>query len=267
MEFEALSHVEQYMKDLSWSEDDIRQLLARRVEGYLKRVARFDQVRGQLPTNPENRDKALIGLAFQGEMTWANRQRPAHVVLYTLSKHRPRWVIELSQIAATYAVRHGHESITLSDILPDYAEFGRRRIQDVIAEFRSQCPEVEELISAFAREREQLTTEQLVTIITNKILSHLSPHIVGVIGDARAMDVAGFLFEVGFIFGRRDYPDGRYDHFSFAERPSLFRSRADLDAGLTWEIHPVFRQALEIRDASGREIRRIGAEGGRRGRG
>jgi len=99
MEYEALSHVEQYMQDLSWSEDQMRQLLARRIEGYLKRVGRFDQIRNKLPTASEYRDMMLIDLAFEARMSWGGVTRPAHVVLNTLSKHRPRWIVELSQIA------------------------------------------------------------------------------------------------------------------------------------------------------------------------
>ena len=233
MEYEALSHVEQYMQDLSWSEDQMRQLLARRIEGYLKRVGRFDQIRNKLPTASEYRDMMLIDLAFEARMSWGGVTRPAHVVLNTLSKHRPRWIVELSQIAASHAVRSGHSRIGLDDVLPDYGDFGRRRIQDLIAEFRSQCPEVEEVISAFAREKEQLTTDELLEIITNKILARLTPRIVGVVGEPRPVDIAAFLFEVGFIFGRRDYHGGEYEHIGYAERPSLFRSRTDLDVGLS----------------------------------
>ncbi|HWL03239.1 MAG TPA: hypothetical protein VNQ52_12830, partial [Microbacteriaceae bacterium] len=37
-EFESLSHVEQYVVNLSWSVDDARQLLAKRIEAYLRRT-------------------------------------------------------------------------------------------------------------------------------------------------------------------------------------------------------------------------------------
>jgi hypothetical protein len=258
MEFEALSHVEQYNSDLSWSEQDIRQLLARRIQGYLARKGRWDLASQSLHGSREERDRQLISLVFDDPIRWGGKEKPPHAVLYTLSKHRPRWVIELSKLAAGRAVQRARPRIGKEDIVYDLGEFGMKRIQDTVAEFRSQCPEVEELISGFAREREQLTTDQLITIIERKILSHLKPRIGGVIGDARAMDVAAFLFQIGFIFGRRDYGDGNYDHIAYSERPSLLRSRSDIDAGLSWEIHPVFRQALEIRDLAGRETRRSG---------
>lgn len=172
----------------------------------------------------------------------------------------------MAKVAAASALAKRLPRITKSDILHDVASFGARRVEDTIAEFRSQCPEVEELITAFTREREQMSTAELVSVIERKILSHLKPKIVGVVGGARAMDVAAFLFQIGFIFGRRDYPDNTYDHVTYSERPGLLRSRSDTDAGLSWEIHPVFRQILEMRDMAGKEVRRPGDLRGR-GRG
>ena len=70
------------------------------------------------------------------------------------------------------------------------------------------------------------------------------------------MKVASFLFEIGIFYARRENADGSYEHFAFAQKPSLLRSRTDPDEGMQWEVHPVFRQALELRDAAGREQRR-----------
>lgn len=75
----------------------------------------------------------------------------------------------------------------------------------------------------------------------------------GVIAAARPLDVAAFLFEAGLIFGRRDYADESYEHITYSDRPSLLRVRTGVDDGMRWEVHPVFRQALEIRDPYGHE--------------
>ncbi|MBX7186373.1 MAG: hypothetical protein K1Y01_14640 [Vicinamibacteria bacterium] len=137
-----------------------------------------------------------------------------------------------------------------------FGNFGRKRIEDTCAEFRSQCADIEELIGAFAREKEQFETAELLKLIDSKILSHLAPVIVGVPGKAKARDVAAFLFQIGLFFGRREREDGSYEHLGFAEQPSLWLSRTDTDRGLLWEIHPVYRQGLEIRDSSGNEFAR-----------
>jgi hypothetical protein len=254
LEFEALSHVEQYIHDLRWSEDAIRTMLARRVEAYLKRNSMWKALEGGLPGNAFDRDKALIGEVFQPSMNWGTTTRPPHVLIYTLSKHRPRWAIELSKAAAASAARKDRAKIGRDDIFENLGAFGRRRIEDTCAEFRSQCPQIDELIGAFAREPEQLQTDALLKLIDNRVLSHLTPQIVGVAGKPTARDVAAFLFQVGIFFGRRELPDGGYEHVDFSEQPGLWQSRTDLDRGLSWEVHPVFRQALEIRDDAGREF-------------
>jgi hypothetical protein len=254
LEYEALSHVEQYTIDLAWSEEDIRKMLARRVSAYLERRGAWRSVERQLPTVDYERDKALIEMVFESPMAWGLKARPPHVVLFTLSKHRPRWAIELSKESAKSAVKRGAVRVSRDDIFNNLAAFGRRRLEDTIAEFRSQCPEIDELITAFSREKEQFKTDELMRLIDNKVLNHLTPHIAGIAGKPSAREIAAFLFEIGIFFGRRDLPDGGYEHVSFADSPTLWRSRSDTDSGLTWEIHPVFRQALEIRDAAGREF-------------
>lgn len=44
-EFESLSHVEQYVIDLTWSAEDARTLIAKRVEGYLRRTGQWRATR------------------------------------------------------------------------------------------------------------------------------------------------------------------------------------------------------------------------------
>lgn len=256
MELESLSKVEQYITDLRWEERDALTLLAKRVEGYLRRHGKWDTAAKQLPRDPDDREYALVNLAFESPMRWGeNATRPPHVVLFTLSKHRPRWLVELARTSGIRAGRARMQIITKDLILSDLANFGRLRIQDTVAEFKCQCPEVEELIGAFNRGAEQMRTAELVKLIERKILAHLTPHIAGT-GALTVLKVASFLFEIGIFYARRENADGSYEHFAFAQKPSLLRSRTDLDEGMQWEVHPVFRQALELRDAAGLEQRR-----------
>jgi len=253
MEFESLSHVEQYTVDLQWSETDVRSLLFRRVQGYLRRRGLWTRVERSLDKLDEKGEKRVIALVFESPMKWGRGFRPPHVLLYTLAKHRPRWMIELSKSAAAVASRRHHRLITHDDLINELETFGHRRVQDTVAEFRAQCPQLEELITAFNRAPEQLATDELVKLIKNKILTHLTPKISGVTGNPTPLQVAALLFEVGLIYGRRDLEDGTYQHIGFAERPNLLKSRANVDDGLTWEIHPVYRQVLDMRTTEGFE--------------
>jgi hypothetical protein len=231
LEYEALSHVEQYMTDLRWEEGSVLQLLAKRIEGYLTRTAQLE-VLASRSLNGLDRDHALVELAFQSKMRSGKSVRPAHVILNTLSKHRPRWVIELCKAAGKHATQTQNSKITRDDIFAELAAFGGRRIQDT---------ELQEILAAFRRAKEEMSTDELFTVINNKVLNHLKPRIVGVMGAATARDVAAFLFEIGFIFGRKDFEDGGYEHIGFSERPHLLKSRTNIDDGLRWEIHPVYR--------------------------
>ena len=253
-EYESLSHIEQYAHDLRWSEDLIRQLLTKRMIGYLKRTKQWEGYYQNLEGSKEDRDMAIISLAFVEDMPWGSKggKRPPYVILNTLSKHRPRWVIELAKVSAKAAVKRTHERITYEDIVGELSAFGNRRIQDTVAEFASQCPQLDEIIAAFGREREQFTTAELLKIIDRKVLTHISPKIVGITGRVNNLNVAHLLYEIGFFYARRDFSDSSYEHITYADKPTLLRARTAIDEGLSWEIHPVFRQVLEIRDSSGK---------------
>jgi hypothetical protein len=253
LEYESMSHVQQYLFDLRWEKDHARQLVSKRIEAYLRRNDQWRLVASILRGSVADEEETVIAYVFETPMVWGGNERPPHVVLYTLSKHRPRWIIELCKIAATSAAKKGRSRVLRDDVTGELTGFGRRRIEDTVAEFRSRCAELDELISAFSREKEQLSTDELLKIIDNKILTHINPTIAGVSGKPRNIDVAAFLFEIGLFYARRELGEDAYEHLTFSDDPTLLRSRANLDQGVAWEIHPVFRQTLNIRDASGRE--------------
>ncbi|WP_353662526.1 hypothetical protein [Hydrogenimonas sp. SS33] len=140
------------------------------------------------------------------------------------------------------------DKIYFSDIDNILEDFGKRRIDDTIAEFKSQCPDIEDLLSAFANQDERYSTADLLTTITNRILQGTNLKIEGVLGSPSNKEVAHFLYSIGFLTARRDNPDGSYDHISFDMEPTLLKSRTNIDQGVSWEIHPVFRQALRLKN-------------------
>lgn len=258
--FESLSHIRQYLIPLVWSEDDALSLLARRVEGFLQRTNQLDAFRGSAKTKHGTREHQLelISLGFNTPVEWGRSEsrkkiRPIHVPIFTLGKHRPRWMVELCKLAAVAAKKHRGNLIGISHITEVMDEFGRRRKSDLVAEFGPQCPQLAELVDAFHGQPEELSTADLLTLVEKRILNHVSPlNISGVAGKPNSREVASFLFEIGFIFGRKDISPEEYEHIAYADSPNLLESRTNLDAGLRWEIHPVFRQALEMRDATGK---------------
>lgn len=249
-EYEALSHVEQYMTDLSWSLVDFNDLISKRIEGYLKRNNLWESAVLELSDVPEKRSRQLIGMVFQDPMPWGNgNTRPPSTIMYTLARHRPRWLVELWKVSSRAAKKSNCEVINLTHINSELDSFGKRRIEDTVAEFKSQCPQVEELLVAFIGEPEWFSTESLIETINRRILQKIQPKINGVIGAPSHWEVAHFLYQIGLLTARKELPTGGYDHISFAENPTLLSSRTNIDQGHSWEIHPVFRQALKLKNA------------------
>jgi len=247
-EHESLSHVEQYLVSLKWSAADYYELIARRVEGYLKRKDLWKKVEGLLSGDNNSKNRQLISFVFDDPMPWGRRNRSPVTVLYTLSQYRPRWLVELWRVSANAAVVCGNQKISFGNIDGELKSFGDRRIQDTIAEFKSQCPEVKELIVSFVDQPEGFSTDELMKLITSRILQSVSPNITGVWGKPTNIDVAKFLYQIGFLTARKTEENGEYHHVLFAESPTLLDARTNLDQGYSWEIHPVFRQPLRLKN-------------------
>ncbi|RFP29802.1 hypothetical protein D0T21_18230 [Duganella sp. BJB476] len=246
---ETLSHVEQYAISLSWSLSDFNELLAKRVEAHLLRTSAWQKVHKTLSMTIDKRRKQLVELAFDSLMPWGKEQsRPPTTILYTLSRRRPRWLVELAKYAAANALKSQRDRINFDDINAVLPAFGGRRIQDTIAEFRSQCPEIEELLTAFVGEPEWFSTADLISALNNRVLQGVHPKIVGVVGTPAAMEVAHFLFQIGFLTARQELTGGHYEHLAYSDNPALLSTRTNVDQGFTWEIHPVFRQALKLKN-------------------
>lgn len=183
-------------------------------------------------------------------MPWGGdtRMRQPHVILHTLSKHRPRWLIELCKEAASNLDTNKKQKIGLDNITSVLPAFGQRRIDDAVAEFNAQCPQISELLSAFSRQYERYTTDELVKTLRNRVMTAVHPQIVGLSASPTEVDVAHFLFQIGFLTARRDFSNGHYEHLAFADAPHLLKDRTNLDDGVTWEIHPVYRQTLRLQN-------------------
>lgn len=249
-QFEGLSHLQQYICDLTWTADDYRSLLARRVQSYLERKDQWEKTKRYFAIDQSKRELQLIGLVFEDPMPWGgdSRLRKPHIILHTLSKHRPRWLVELCKVAAKGLKDIKKSKIGLDDITAVLPAFGQSRIDDAVAEFGSQCPQLSELLSAFSRQNERYTTDELINTLRNRVLAGVRPQIVGITPPVSEVAVAHFLFQIGFLTARRDLSDGHYEHMVYADAPHLLKDRTNLDDGVTWEIHPVYRQTLKLKN-------------------
>ena len=246
--YEGSSHFRETVIQLQWSLADCELMTARRVESYLQRGNDWPRISRSLPRGARRSD-ALNALIFETPMPWGKESyRPATSVLYTLSRHRPRWLVELMKEAAIRTQARQGTKINYDDVEKTLPAFSRNRFEDTVVEFRSHCPQLPELLTAFAAQKERYTTDQLLKMLRDSVLQQIHPVIAGYTHPVQPREVAQFLFEIGFLSARLDRQDSSYEHATFAEQPDLLDSRTNIDQGYSWEIHPVFRQALRLRD-------------------
>jgi hypothetical protein len=257
--FEALSKVEPYVVDLQWSQKQLEEMLGARVRSYLSRNSGLAVASGQLSGMKASE---LVAIAFDDPMPWGRKEvekglvddvepidkkRAPAVVISTLSRYRPRWMIELCKLAAINAVKRRRSKIGLDDLTAKLEDFGKTRIDDLIAEFRAQCDKIELMIQSFKGKSEHFKTDELVKHLKNNLAGR-DIRIAGVSGRPSEAEMIRFLFQIGFLTARRELASGEYRHYSFFDEPTLLSDGTN-DLGASWEIPSCFRQALQLKNA------------------
>lgn len=266
---EDMSHVQQYLISMEWQIQDLRNILARRVEAYLTR--KEQHLAAGDARDRATREEFYISMLFGNNWPWGKNSagqpllKDPHVVLGTLCRLRPRWLIELCRESALVAFNREGNSITFSDVERCLVAFGNKRLQNTVGEFSVECQKIETILTAFDKQPERYRTDELLKIIKNRITEGNDIRIAGEVGRCGPQQVAKFLFRIGFLTARMDYPGG-YDHFSYAEKPHLMADNSNLDHGHSWEIHPIFRQALNLRNVTGQAQKGHRTGGGREAR-
>lgn len=243
---EALDKMDQYIQEITWSQADFRRLLYKRIES---QVSQLNIAISKAPeyTSEEERHEYYINLVFEKRMPWGEEDdHRTYKILYTLSYHRPRWAIQLCKLAQIEANRRGAELIERCDIDGVWGFYGKKRIEDLVVEHKHQSRDVEEIINSFRGAERRMSREVLLRWIKNHISDHMTPIIEGKTAKD-PKEIAHFLYRLGFLQARVDRDDGGYEHYFFADLPDLLTSRTNDDFKAFWEIHPCYREALDIK--------------------
>ena len=228
---ESLDKVEQYMVDLHWNENDFKNILDKRIKYSLN-----------IDSN-----KNAMDYVFTQTLDWGKKNVKNYVCLYTLAYERPRWGIQLCKLSQAIALKNEHEKITQRDIENAWVEYGKRRIADLQSEHKHQCNQILNIINAFRDQKSLMTRDEIIKVISDNIVSRSRG---GILIDGEktnsAIDIAAFLFRIGFIVARSSDDNNYYHHF-FEDSPNLFNNRYQKDKNFLWEIHPCYRKALDIK--------------------
>lgn len=255
---EALDKTGQYVSEILWGQEDFLALLSLRIKDNLRNLGLPVPHQGRLESDKKYRE-SLLSTAFLPRMQWGDSRRessmqpslsPARMVetykvLYILSYERPRWAIQLCKLAREAALRKNARRITKESIDEVWGEYGAKRIEDLVAEHKHQCPQVNELLNAFRGALRLMTRDELFTWINNRVSEHLDVNIEGH-RTRSSREIARFLYRIGFIVARSENLDGQYEHYRFDQMSDFLLARTDDDFSVKWEIHPCYRQALDI---------------------
>jgi hypothetical protein len=168
----------------------------------------------------------------------------------------------LCKLAQESALRHNSNRITKESIDEVWGEYGAKRIEDLVSEHKHQCPQVNELLSAFRGANRLMNRSELFTWINNHVSEHLE---VKLEGDATRSprEIARFLYRLGFIVARSENAEGEYEHYRFDQMPDFLLARTEDDFSVKWEIHLCYRQALDIKKLNQSHRERFGRLRGR----
>ncbi len=273
---ESLDKMSQYVTEILWHRGEFLALLSLRIKASLQYLKVPTPVvrRGM---SPEQAEEELLELAFVPSMQWGSNRQASEMqptlepprmietykVIYTLSYERPRWAIQLCKLAREVALRRGEARISKASIDEVWGEYGEKRIEDLVAEHKHQCPQVNELLNAFRGAERLMTRASLFTWIKNRVSEHLEVTIEGT-PTRSPRDIARFLYRIGFIVARSENEDGEYEHYRFDQMPDFLLARTDDDFSVKWEIHPCYRQALDIKKLNQSHKERFGRSRGLR---
>ncbi|HSY34113.1 MAG TPA: hypothetical protein VK814_00045 [Acidobacteriaceae bacterium] len=241
---EALDKVEQYVSEIIWPRAQFLKLLAVRVKVNLEHFG-FSEEELNRKLMTSRGQETIVDKVFVPRMAWGEKNIETYKVIFTLSYERPRWAIQLCKLAQEAALREEGLLISKEAIDQVWGEYGYKRISDLVAEHKHQCPQVEELVNAFRGSERQMSTEILLKWIKNHVSNHLETFIEG--SSTRSpKEIARFLFRIGFIVARSEDKDAGYEHYRFDQMPDLLSGNTNSDFNISWEIHPCYRQALDI---------------------
>jgi len=184
---------------------------------------------------------------FFGIGKW--ERQPMYKVILSLIRNRPRDLVKLCTLAAKQAfidnsplIKTGH----INSILPEYS---RSIINDTIAEYKSELPQIERLIYGMKPSKAERNADDWFTFTTAELhkklwnLSLNGKFIFASNKPADSHDLTTFLFKINFITARKTEQDGTITRKNY-ERNSHLASRYQ-DFGFDWEVHMAYRWAIQ----------------------
>lgn len=248
---ESTDKFENYIVNCSWRNHDILILLVKRVLTYLGKEVVDENLQNKEQKELNAMLSPLMCTKFENTSKWHGKS--THKVITSLIRSRPRDMIKLCSLAAKEAFDRDGDSKIITDL--DFQKilsiYSFNRVQDLVNEFKNELNNIETLVYRMAPTTKEVkdkknnvyvySTAEVLSKIKN-ISSNTSLQLTSK-ENTNPIDIAHFLYKIGFITARKDTQTG-IDRKYYDEKKQLLKSGQIGDGGYSWEIHPSYRSAI-----------------------
>lgn len=250
---ESTDKIEGSVVWLKWKQHEILVMLIKRVLTYFGETAN----ESVLMKSPQhylafNLDQ-IFERTYFGRGRWSNV--PMYKVIMSLIRKRPRDLVKLCTLAAQEAYADKSSIIKAVHFESIFEEYSQGRIQDTINEYKTELPNIDQILFGMKPSKKQKLTSDSFVYSTSELQAKISnimqqSHFTFANGrSATAKELANFLYKINFITGRKVLEEGEIQRKFFEENRYL--SSSFVDFGYEWEVHPAYRWALQPDDVLG----------------
>jgi hypothetical protein len=164
----------------------------------------------------------------------------------SLIRKRPRDLIKLCHLSAKVANKFKASKINGNHIYSVLDTYSRGRFDDIVIEFQTQLPQIQDILRRMGpttKELQDPTIDNVYKFQTDRLITKISNIKQNISIDLTPMEIARYLYKIGFITARKTLPSNKLDRRYFDEHPDLLKGHIG-DMGYGWEIHPAYRGAL-----------------------
>lgn len=243
---EDLDKFDQYIIEIIWTKRHMRDILAKRVLSYVKRMHPDSMESSYSIGRDYNK---IIDLVFVSPIQWGeNSDARIFEAISAFSNRRPRWMGQLCRMAAAKARKMpGSYKINFDHIRYILEDYGRNRRDDLIKEHKHQFEDLEALIDAFRATEREFNYDDINSIIEENYIRGRPVSAVPKVDGSpycHPIDLGNFIYKLGMISSMQD---GGRSFTHFIDDPDLYRSTENRKCNITWSIHPSYREFLKIR--------------------
>ena len=240
-----------------WENADILKVLIKRIASYFDIDCSDSFLNSRSQKNlAESMFPPLIKTQFENTRIWNGAK--TYRVLMSLVRGVPRDLVKILNSAAEQAYNDNRKTIEPQDICDIIDNYSALRLKDISREFCSELRCIYELLlnmgpnkkeKLLKKEKRYLyTTADLLEKIKNAtdIIGKQTVHFTWEKKPALPMEIAHFLYKIGFITARKDTTN-EIIRTNYEKTPILLTRKCG-DKGYKWEIHPAYRAALYTYD-------------------